>query len=282
MKQGGESGRLLITGAAGGMGSVCARLAAERGWRLLLCDLPGERLAALAGECGRLGAEVATLPLDVTAADQVAAVARAAADGGIAALVHTVGISPTMADWRRILEVDLIGTVRFLEALRPALAEGGAAVAISSMSAYLAPPFPDLERLLADPLAEGLLERLADPAHAALHDPGMAYSLAKRALRDYVRAQARRWGREGKRLNSISPGLIDTAQSRLEVETHRDTFRQLLAAAALHRMGRPEEIATAALFLVSPDASYIAGIDLLVDGGVVAGIASAPSQGSVR
>lgn len=263
-------GRLLITGATGGMGQACARLAADQGYQLLLADLSEEKLDSLREACADRAASVDCHVLDVTRADDIDRLQQAATGaGGIDAVIHTVGLSPTMADWETIVDVDLIGTTRFVESLRPHIRPRGAVVFIASMSAHMCAPDADVDAALSQPLAEGLLEKLRGPAFELIHNPGLAYAYAKRALTLYVEANALAWGGEGKRLVSLSPGLIDTAMGRQEQDAQQEMFDHMLKMVPLNRMGAPEEIAAAALFLASPAASYISGCDVRVDGGFV-------------
>ncbi len=261
--------RLLVTGATGGMGKATALAAIGQGWDLLLADLDADKLAALAAECAAAGAKADVCVLDVTNADTVTALASAAAAGGIGGIVHTVGLSPTMCAGPRILEVDLVGFLNTLEALRPALQSGGCAVCIASMSAYMVPPNGEIESLLQDWQAPDLLQRAAELPGDPLADAAAAYPYAKKALIRYVEANAITWGKEGKRLASISPGLIDTAMGKQEETSNKEGFAWMETLIAQQRHGEPEEIAGAALFLVSPQASYVSGTDLLVDGGFV-------------
>ena len=98
----------------------------------------------------------------------------------------------------------------------------------------------------------------------------MAYAYAKRAMRDYVADRASAWGSEGRRFVSISPGLIDTEQGRLENDAMgAERLEAMRSHISLNRMGDARDIANAALFLVSDRASYITGCDILVDGGFV-------------
>jgi NAD(P)-dependent dehydrogenase (short-subunit alcohol dehydrogenase family) len=98
-----------------------------------------------------------------------------------------------------------------------------------------------------------------------------AYSLAKRGNQLRMAAAALAWGRRGARINSISPGIIATRQGRDELAGQSgDSMRAMTAASARNRMGTPGDIAAAAAFLLSPDADFITGTDLLVDGGVTA------------
>lgn len=265
---------LLITGATGGMGRACAEMAAERGYTLVLADLLPERLREVADACATHGAQPTTCVLDVTDESSVSALLdQLAARGGIDSIIHTVGVSPHMAPWDKILTIDLIQSVAFLERARQHLADGGGAVCISSMSAYLAPENAQIDALLASLLeADTDFDPQAVSSQAQeLEHPGLAYSYAKRALRDWVARQSSVWGGEGKRLTSISPGLINTSQGQLESEAMgTEQFERMRAGIALQRLGEPEDIARVALFLISDEGAYITGCDHLVDGGFVA------------
>jgi len=262
---------LLITGATGGMGRACALLAARRGYSLLLSDLQDAKLQHLAEECSRIGVPASCHTLDVADSGAVQRFVAGLTDGaGLDAVIHTVGLSPHMAEWDRIIEVDLIGTVELLEQLRAVINPGGCALCIASMSGHMVPPNAEIDGALSEPLAPGLLQRLSALPGAPLNHSGLAYAYAKKALLAYVRNQAMDWGKEGKRLVSISPGLIDTDMGRLEAESDKGAYDSMRPLVALQRQGLPEEIAAAALFLVSTEASYITGCDLLVDGGFVA------------
>lgn len=259
--------RLLITGATGGMGRATTLAAVDRGWDLLLADLDTDKLGALADECNAAGAEARWCVLDVTRRDTIDALASEAAKSGVDGIVHTVGLSPTMAAGPRIVEVDLVGFIASLEALRPSLSSGGCAVCISSMSAHMVPPNAEIEALLQDPQAPDLMDELAQLPGAPMESAAAAYPYSKKALINYVEANAGAWGKEGKRLVTISPGLIDTGMGKQEEAASQEQFAWMETLIALGRHGEPEEIAGAALFLVSADASYISGIDLKVDGG---------------
>jgi NAD(P)-dependent dehydrogenase (short-subunit alcohol dehydrogenase family) len=265
--------RLLITGATGGMGRSSALLAASEGYELVLADLSEPKLHELAAACARHGAAATCQVLDVTQAASITALtAVLQSSGGVDGIIHTVGLSPQMAAAMRIIDVDLIGTVALLEQSRPYVRAGGCALCIASMSAYMVPANAEIEQALADALA-GNMSRLKalTVAGAALEHPGMAYAYSKKALKQYVVDRAAAWGEEGKRLVSLSPGLIDTAMGRLE-ENAMDNFAEMRSRVALGRLGEPEDIANTALFLVSAKAAYISGCDILVDGGFVASL----------
>lgn len=273
-----QAKRLLITGATGGMGRAASLLAAEQGYDLLLADLSLPKLQHLAAECSRPACSASYSVLDVTQSASIEALASAlAAAGGVDGIIHTVGLSPQMADARKIMDVDLVGTVALLEQARPWLSTGGCAVCIASMSAYMVPANADIDAVLAEPLAGNFFDgvtALIESGHA-LDNPGLAYAYAKRALRQYIAQRSYDWGREGKRFVSISPGLIDTDMGRLE-NAAMENFAAMRELVALDRLGAPEDIAQTALFLLSEKAAYITGCDILVDGGFIAAMNSNP------
>jgi NAD(P)-dependent dehydrogenase (short-subunit alcohol dehydrogenase family) len=184
-----------------------------------------------------------------------------------------------MADSTRIVDVDLVGTVALLEKVRPQLKTGGCAVCIASMSAYMVSSNEVIENVLSDPLAPDFSNRLETLTSAGglLENSGMAYAYAKRALKQYVVNRAAVWGEEGKRFVSLSPGLIHTAMGRLENDA-MDNFAAMHSRIALGRLGKPEDIPKTSLFLISENAAYITGCDILVDGGFVASLNAQQSR----
>ena len=95
--------------------------------------------------------------------------------------------------------------------------------------------------------------------------------MAKRANHLRVQAEAIRWGERGARVNSISPGIVATPLAQHELNSPiGDGYRAMIAASPAKRMAPPEEIAVAAAYLLGPDAGFVTGSDLLIDGGVIA------------
>lgn len=260
---------LLITGASGGMGRACALLAAEQGTNLILLDLNLDKLEAVADQCRESGVKVNCHTLDLADTGAIDGFVDQLGGAKIDAAIHTAGLSPHMAAWDKMITVDLVGTVRFTEALRPSIKSGGCSVVIASMSGHMVPPNPAIDELLADPFDAELLDKVAALPEQPLENSGIAYAYAKKALLVYVRVQAAEWGKESKRLVSLSPGLIDTPMGQLEADSDKDGYAFMRDLVALQRDGNPTEIASAALFLASDAASYISGCDLLVDGGFV-------------
>lgn len=259
------AGIVVVTGAAGGMGSATAREFVAEGWkRLLLCDLNAERLEQVAAPLRALGADIAVLADDI--ADPAFPARLVAALGGqpIAALVHTAGLSPTMADAERILSVNLDATVGIVDAVRAHMAPGSAAVLFASNSSYFPMPEEAAKAFWGPLPPEGAkaLAHLAPSVQAA-------YPLSKIGVRALVKREAKSFGERGSRLVSLSPGAIDTQMTQGEAAAS-PVIRQMTEACAVGRIGRPEELAAVAVFLCSPKASYIAATDILVDGGQMA------------
>ncbi len=260
------------------MGWSCAQRLASMVDVLVLVDRDEAGLVAATDSLGAGGgAELVPVALDVTDAAGIAGLAdRVAGLGSLRAVAHAAGISPTMADWRAILSVDLVGSALLLDALFPLVGERTAAVCFASMAAVLVVPngAPAVDPVLDDPLAADFLDRVRAAAGEAIEDTGTAYGWAKRGVQRLVRREAVRWGAAGGRVTSISPGMIDTPQGRQEAAA-QPLMKVLLDHTPLRREGRPEEIAAVVAFLLSDEASFLTGTDVLVDGGVVAALSGA-------
>ena len=251
----------VITGAAGGMGAAVAARLASVGWPLLLCDLDVGRLERMAAD---LAAEILAGDIGDSAFPRHLANALAARDIGV--LIHTAGLSPTMADAERILRVNFDATATLVDVVRPRMTKGGCAVLIASSAAHM---------VKSDDWDRALNEAIATRSSAALLPlatrPELAYPLSKRAVIRLVAHEATAFGARGARIVSISPGLIDTAMTRSE-QAASAQMKSLLARTPLGRLGTADEIAAVALFLCSKDASYITGCDIRVDGGTLASL----------
>jgi NAD(P)-dependent dehydrogenase (short-subunit alcohol dehydrogenase family) len=131
---------------------------------------------------------------------------------------------------------------------------------------------PDLERRLATTPTAELLD-LPELSEDALGDAATAYVTAKRANQLRVRAAAVAWGARGARVNSVSPGVIATPMGDAELAGPTgEVMRQMIDDSPVGRIGTPHDVAAAVEFLVGPAAGFVTGIDLLVDGGVVAAL----------
>jgi meso-butanediol dehydrogenase/(S,S)-butanediol dehydrogenase/diacetyl reductase len=241
---------VLVTGAASGIGAACARRFAAEGARLALCDVDEAALAALAKQIDPSGERVLTARVDVTVLEEVQAFTDAAAErfwrldvvmnnAGIGGFGHSDEIDP--ASWHRTFAVDVHSVFYGTRAALPHLrrAGGGAIVNTASVSGLRG-------------------------------DHGLsAYNAAKGAVVNYTRAAALEYAREGVRVNAVCPGPIETPLSASLVR-HRRVGPELARAIPMGRIGRADEVAAAAAFLASDDASYVTGAMLVVDGGLIA------------
>jgi len=246
--------RVIVTGAASGIGRAAAiRLARDSGLRdgrpaqLLLVDIAKQKLedvvALLRADNVIAQAHVADLA-DPEAAAQTVDAARQSF-GGLDALVSNAGIiqrssllNLSVADYERAFAINTRATWLLAKAAHPMLAESkGSIVATASISAHHPTP------------------------------PLGAYSASKAALIMLVRQMAIEWGPDGIRCNTISPGSTHTAMTDVR---YSDPVQRAAAAQRnpLRLIGAAENQAAAIAFLLSPDAMYITGIDLLVDGGL--------------
>ena len=201
---------------------------------------------------------------DITEPTALDALAERIADlGPFRALAHAAGLSPTMASPRRIVEVNLLGTVRLLDLFEPLVTPGSAAVCFASSAAYfpLEALGPELAQLVHEIRDPGFLDRAA----ALLSDSGLAYAWSKKAVHVAAAEAAVRWGPRGGRVVSLSPGLIDTPMGRQEFD-RQPVMKEMLDRTPLGRLGTAPEIASVVAFLLSDDASFVSGIDVLVDG----------------
>jgi NAD(P)-dependent dehydrogenase (short-subunit alcohol dehydrogenase family) len=264
---------LVVTGA-GGMGTAIAeRLGAGR--TVLLGDRDPAALELAALRLSGVGHDVVTHVVDVTDDAEVRQLARVAADlGPVRQIAHTVGVSPQEAPIADILAIDLLGMARVLEVFGPVVAPGGACVVIASMAGHIvtSPLGPADERRLATVPADELLGlEAAQPGRFT--DGPEAYGFAKRVCTLRVQAAALLWAERGARVNAISPGIVATPMGHRELDgPYGSIVGKLVTMAPAGRIGTPQDVAHAAAFLLDPATSFVTGVDLLVDGGVVAAL----------
>jgi NAD(P)-dependent dehydrogenase (short-subunit alcohol dehydrogenase family) len=266
----------IATGAGRGMGAACAERMADMVDALLLVDRDEVLLATQADMLAAAGhrAQLEPFVLDVKDPDGINRLAARAAElGPLRAVAHAAGVSPTMTDWEDILTINLVGTARLVEACRALAVPETAVVCFASVAALLALDPIDLppDAVLDAPLADDFLQNIRQAVGPDIEDPGMAYTWSKRGVHRLVRREAVAFGKLGARICSVTPGMIDTPMGRQEAEA-RDTSAMLVDMSPLQREGSADEVAAGAVFLLSDEASFISGIDLPVDGGLVAAI----------
>jgi NAD(P)-dependent dehydrogenase (short-subunit alcohol dehydrogenase family) len=245
---------ILVTGAASGIGrATCLRLARDaksrdRATRIAAVDVASSTaLDTVIDEVRRLGADAIALTGDLGTPDAPARVVGEAVArlGGLDGLVSNAGINRpgrladySVEDWDRVFAVNTRATWLLAKAARPALhASGGAIVAVGSMSGSF--------------------------AHANLG----AYGPSKAAVIMLVQVLAQELAADGIRVNAVSPGMVRTGMTA-KVYLDERVAAERDALVPLGRVATPEDIADVVAFLLGPDARYVNGHDLVVDGGV--------------
>ncbi|MEV8479783.1 SDR family NAD(P)-dependent oxidoreductase [Streptomyces sp. NPDC051173] len=240
---------VMITGAGRGIGAATARRFATEGARVLVTDLDGERAAGAAAALRADGLAAESCPCDVADRAAVEAAVATAADrfGRLDVLVNNAlschPDEPYVEDtsdeeWFRDLDVTLTGAFRCVRAAVPHLAAAGgrgSVVGIGSVNG---------ERDFGN----------------------HAYSAAKAGLASLTRTLAGHCAARGVRVNLVAPGTVRTPNW----DGREDVLERAAPHYPLGRVGRPEDIAAAVAFLASPDASWITGVTLPVDGGLLA------------
>ena len=239
---------VVVTGAAGGIGrAVCERLS-RNGWHVLAVDRDKGGLSWVTE-----ASNVSAFAEDVTSEEQNLAMIEEAEKqfGGVDAVILNAAIttlgtieSTPWADIQKIFDVNISGVALGMRAALPALRRrgGGSIVATSS------------------------LHGIAGETEQA------AYSASKHAVVGLVKSVARDVGWEGIRVNAVCPGTTRGTGMTGGLETaHLELYKRLERSVPLQRWAEPDEIAAVMEFLVSPAASYVNGIAMPVDGGVISG-----------
>ena len=207
----------IVTGAGRGMGFACAQRLAATVDTLLAVDLDEASLTAAVAELGATAtARGGAVPARRHRPGRRRRARRPRRRTGHPALggARRRGISPTMADWRRIFAVDLVGSAMLVDTLRPLAVAGTALVCFASMAPILArvTPTPEVAAVLDAPLEPDFLERCRAVLGPDVEDTGTAYAWAKLGVQRLARREAVRLGAARARVCSVSPGIIDTPQ----------------------------------------------------------------------
>jgi NAD(P)-dependent dehydrogenase (short-subunit alcohol dehydrogenase family) len=253
----------VVTGGASGIGFACAKRLG-RDHHLVVADIDAPLLGDAAIELRAGGAGVTAVAMDITDPAAIAHLIEIVqTHGRFGALVNAAGVSPTMADGHRIMAVNLVGAALIERAFLPLADHGTVAVLIASNSGHMSAAARAHEAALGEPLSPALLSRLGADAEV----PETAYSLSKRGVMLYCETVAPEWAKQGARIVTVSPGMIETPMGRREFAA-QPLMKPMLEMTPLGRWGQADDIAAAVAFLISPEASFITGTDLRVDGGI--------------
>lgn len=264
---------IALLGGGAMAGAIARRIGA--GKTIFIGSNDAGRLEAQADELRRAGFSVETQVVDALDRASVEAfAARAAELGPVRYFVDSAGASPNQSSPEHIVALDLVATAVAIDVFAEVIAPGGAGLVISSQTGYMMRFSEEVERQLTLTPTEELAD-LEFVKVDAVANPGIAYIASKRANHLRVRtAAATTWGDRRARINSISPGVIVTPLAYDEFAAAGEGYQKMIAASAARRVGTPEEIAAAAAYLLGDEAGFVTGVDLLIDGGVIAAMNS--------
>ncbi|MFD7656395.1 SDR family NAD(P)-dependent oxidoreductase [Actinosynnema sp. NPDC059797] len=238
----------IVTGASSGLGVAFAKALAEAGADVVLAARRADRLEDTAGLVEEAGRRALVVQADVARPEDCREVARAAAAfGRVGVLVNNAGVASavpasreTPEQFRAVVDVNLNGAYWMAQAAAAVMTDGGSIVNVSSVLG----------------LVSGGL-------------PQAAYSATKAGLLGLTRDLAQQWtGRKGIRVNAIAPGYFASEMTDQYPEGYLDAH---ISRLPMGRVGDPEELAAAVVFLASPAGGYATGATFVVDGGVTLG-----------
>jgi NAD(P)-dependent dehydrogenase (short-subunit alcohol dehydrogenase family) len=236
----------LVTGGAGGIGQATARVLAARGAQVVVADVDASGARITADEVGGV-----SIGVDVADNASVAAMVEFCVDrfGGLDWACNIAGISPevkpfvehTAAEWQRTIDVDLSGVFFCMQhELRQMTAQGHGAIVNMASAAGVVPA------------------------------PGQPqYTAAKHGVLGLTKQAAQEFARSGIRVNAVLPGQTETAPMRAYLDALPDRGEKMARRLPMGRLATPEEIANTVAWLCSDEASYVNGVSLVVDGGLI-------------
>ncbi len=244
------SGRVaLVTGASAGIGRAAALALAAEGARVVVSDIVIEAGEETVSLIRAAGGDATFVRADVSDEPDVVALVQAALDtyGRLDCAVNNAGIegtlSPvgdcTLADWQRVIDINLTGVFLCLREEINAMLSRGSGSIVNIASVY------------------GLRASSGSPA----------YTASKHAVVGLTKSAAGAYAAQGVRINAICPGFIQTAMVERVLELAPDAEEGIVARHPIGRLGTPEEVAAAVLWLCSDVASFVTGHTLAVDGG---------------
>lgn len=247
-----DGSRVIITGAASGIGRATALLFAREGARLVLGDLNEEDGTSTEKAAREAGAEAVFLPVDVSKAADVQSVVATAVEryGGLDVMFNNAGLGGRRVstvdfseeEFDTMIGVNLKGVFLGLKYGIPAMLDSGGGAIVNTASVASVKGFANLA----------------------------VYSASKGGVLQLTRSAALEWAEKGIRINAICPGPIETGMTRAAIERGKEKG-QLIAPAPVGRYGQPEEVAELVAFLASDASSFCTGGAYMIDGGVWAG-----------
>ncbi len=239
--------RAIVTGGTRGIGRAIANLLVEEGCDIGICARTPAQIEEAIAAFKAKGIKAFGSMVDVADGAKLTSFVKSTAEslGGLNIFISNVsafGVTNDEASWKKSLEIDVLGTVRGCEAAVPFLEKSGAGAIVVVGSAAA--------------VEVGVL------------GPRGAYGSVKATILPYIKALARDLAAKNVRANVVSPGTVYFKGGvwNLVEEKMPDRYRQVLGRNPMGRMGTPEDVANAVVFLASPRASFITGTNLICDG----------------
>jgi len=232
----------IVTGAGAGIGRGIALALAQAGYQIVVTDLNLETSQKVVGEIEKIGAKALAIQCDVSKQKEVAELFKKSVEtfGQVDVLVNNAGIYPyvsfekmTEADWDKVINVNLKGVFLCSHEAAKVMSAGGRIIDISSVAAFIG--FENL----------------------------VHYCTSKGGVNGMIRSLALELASKNITVNAVAPGAIETEGNEFTEEARNQTVKMI----PLARMGLPEDIANAVVFLASEKSGYITGQVIIVDGG---------------
>jgi 3-oxoacyl-[acyl-carrier protein] reductase len=240
---------ILVTGAASGFGQAATRLLLKSGAKLVLADINTQGLAAITREATAAGVDAVAFPLDVSSPDDVKAVAAKAVEKfrRIDGMLHFAGVidthsiaDTTVAHWNRVININLLGTFLMVQAVSAVMARQKKGRIVLTAS---------------------------DSARKGAHISGPAYAASKGGVIALTRDFAMKLGPLGISVNAICPGIVMTPMVTNEVQISQSVIDEVISRTPLGRLGQPDDMAGAAIMLLTDAAKFVNGEIVEVNGG---------------
>lgn len=262
----------VITGGGSGMGLEAAKYM-PKDKILVISGRRMKKLEDAVQQLQLLGYEAYAKTCDVSNRRKVRSLAEFAESfGEIRNVIHAAGLSPAMADPEKLLRVNALGTMYVNQEFSARMKKGSVILDVSSNSAYVLPGFLISRRQyqLAETDEEKFITKMVQKTRLAgkgYQRSGFAYALSKNFVLWYAKKCAFAYGERGIRVVSLSPGLVATDMGKLEEKEGGN----LIPYTAEERMGTPKELGFALATVADERNGYLAGVDVLCDGGSTTG-----------
>jgi NAD(P)-dependent dehydrogenase (short-subunit alcohol dehydrogenase family) len=238
----------IVTGGSSGIGHSAALRFAEEGSNVVVADVDTDDGEETVQEIEEMGGDALFVETDVSDQDDVEAMVETTVDmyGGLDYAFNNAGIEgeasaahdQPMGNWEQVIDVNLKGVFMGMKAQIPAMLDSGGGAIVNTASIAGVVGFPELS----------------------------PYVASKHGVIGLTKTAALEYSGEGVRVNAICPGVIDTPMVERSSE-EMDNMDQVIAATPMSRLGAPEEIGDAAVWLCSEDASFVTGEAMVIDGG---------------